>query len=102
MFPQGLKPAFLLNLDGAAEATPLQNIVFETSSNYFKLFCTSVLFAQNMRQRHRSGRLDRGEEAGILASRRQWPCRREPRDGGRSPKWCGLVPLFIGRCSFAL
>ena len=33
MFPQGLKPAFLLALDGVAEATPLQSIIFETSSN---------------------------------------------------------------------
>jgi hypothetical protein len=33
VFPQGLKPAFLLALDGVAEATPLQSIIFETSSN---------------------------------------------------------------------
>ena len=32
VFPQGLKPAFLLALDGVAEATPLQSIIFETSS----------------------------------------------------------------------
>ena len=29
---QGLKPAFLLALDGVAEATPLQSIIFKTSS----------------------------------------------------------------------
>jgi len=28
VFPQGLKPAFLLALDGVAQATPLQSIIF--------------------------------------------------------------------------
>ena len=34
VFPQGLKPVFLLALDGVAEATPLQSIIFETSSSF--------------------------------------------------------------------
>jgi hypothetical protein len=30
--PRGLKPAFLLTLDGAAKAAPLQRTIYETGS----------------------------------------------------------------------
>src|SRR5208337_1963746 len=39
--PRGLKPAFLLVLDGAAKAAPLQRTIYETGSNDFLDFGVS-------------------------------------------------------------
>ena len=74
MFPQGLKPAFLLALDGVAEATALQSIIFETSSRHNCRKCglmvksNTALIGDDLIMASRSAR-ERRIEPGGLAGR---------------------------------